>query len=61
MTEALSDAVSLNFTFTAPCWMDILLTALRGRLAQSNEWRETANFVADKNPYTGKSKIGFFA
>jgi len=47
MTEALSDAVSLNFTFTAPCWMDILLTALRGRLAQSSEWRETADFVTD--------------
>ena len=47
MTEAESDSLSLNFTFTAPCWMDILLTALRGRLAQSREWRETANFLND--------------
>jgi 50S ribosomal protein L16 3-hydroxylase len=48
MTEALSDAVSLNFTFTAPSWIDILSAALRGRLAQSSEWRETANFVNDE-------------
>jgi 50S ribosomal protein L16 3-hydroxylase len=47
MTEALSDAVSLNFTFTAPSWIDVFTTALRGRLAQSSEWRETANFVND--------------
>jgi 50S ribosomal protein L16 3-hydroxylase len=47
-TEALSDAVSLNFTFTAPSWIDILSAALRGRLAQSSEWRETADFVNDE-------------
>jgi 50S ribosomal protein L16 3-hydroxylase len=47
MTEAISDAVSLNFTFTAPCWIDILMTALRGRLAQSSDWRSTADFVTD--------------
>ena len=47
-TEALSDAVSLNFTFSAPTWIDILTTALRGRLTQSSEWRETANFVSDE-------------
>lgn len=46
-TEALSDAVSLNFTFTAPSWIDVFTTALRGRLAQSPEWRETANFVTN--------------
>lgn len=46
-TEAISDAVSLNFTFTAPSWIDIFTTALRGRLTQSSEWRETANFVTD--------------
>ncbi|MDC0253811.1 hypothetical protein OAK75_02865 [Bacteriovoracales bacterium] len=48
MTEAISDAVSLNFTFTAPCWIDILMTALRGRLAQSSDWRATADFVTDE-------------
>lgn len=47
-TEALSDAVSLNFTFTAPSWLDLLTTAMRGRLAQSPAWRETANFVSDE-------------
>ena len=47
MTEAMSDAVSLNFTFTAPSWIDILTAALRGRLAQSSHWRETADFVSD--------------
>lgn len=47
-TEALTDALSLNFTFTAPTWIDLLTAALRGRLAQSSEWRETANFVRDK-------------
>jgi 50S ribosomal protein L16 3-hydroxylase len=52
MTEAESDAVSLNFTFTAPSWIDILTTALRGRLAQSSAWRETANFVSDEALHT---------
>ena len=51
-TEAISDAVSLNFTFTAPSWIDILTTALRGRLAQSSDWRETADFVTDDQYYT---------
>ncbi len=41
-TEANGDALSLNFTFTAPAWMDLFLGALRSRLIQSPEWRETA-------------------
>jgi 50S ribosomal protein L16 3-hydroxylase len=41
-TEAKTDALSLNFTFTAPSWLDVLTTALRGRLALSPAWRETA-------------------
>jgi 50S ribosomal protein L16 3-hydroxylase len=41
-TEAEGDALALNFTFTAPAWLDLLTAALRGRLAQSPEWRETA-------------------
>jgi 50S ribosomal protein L16 3-hydroxylase len=45
-TEAEGDAMALNFTFTAPSWMDLFLAALRSRLAQFPEWRETANGVA---------------
>lgn len=48
-TEALSDAISLNFTYSAPTWIDILSTALRGRLAQSSVWRETASFVNEED------------
>ncbi len=47
-TEAITDALSLTFTFSAPTWIDILTAALRGRLAQSSEWRATANFVTDR-------------
>lgn len=46
-TEAKGDALALNFTFTAPTWIDLLTTALRGRLALSPEWRETAEGVSD--------------
>ena len=41
-TEAESDALSLNFTYTAPAWLDLLTAALRSRLALSAEWRATA-------------------
>lgn len=46
-TNAEMDALSLNFTFTAPTWIDLLTAALRGRLSQSSEWRETADGVSD--------------
>lgn len=46
-TKASSDALSLNFTFSAPTWIDIFSTALKARLSQSSEWRETADFVSD--------------
>lgn len=46
-TEAEGDALSLNFTFTAPTWIDIFTAALRSRLAQSPEWRETATNKED--------------
>lgn len=42
-TEAAGDALALNFTFTAPAWLDLFTAAVRGRLAQSPEWRETAH------------------
>lgn len=46
-TKASTDALSLNFTFSAPTWIDIFSTALKARLSQSPEWRETADFVSD--------------
>ena len=39
--------LSLNFTFTAPTWIDIFSAVLRSRLAQSDEWRETADGLVD--------------
>jgi 50S ribosomal protein L16 3-hydroxylase len=45
-TEATDeDSLSISFTFSAPTWIDLLTAAMRGRLAQSPRWRETANFV----------------
>lgn len=41
-TYATTDAVSLNFTFTPPTWIDLFTAALRSRLALSSDWRETA-------------------
>jgi 50S ribosomal protein L16 3-hydroxylase len=41
-THAAGDAMSLNFTFSPPTWIDLLTTALRSRLALSSRWRETA-------------------
>jgi len=41
-THAASDALSLNFTFSPPTWIDIFTAALRSRLALSSAWRETA-------------------
>lgn len=46
-TEAQGEALALNFTFTAPTWIDLFTNALRSRLALSPEWRETANGVCD--------------
>jgi 50S ribosomal protein L16 3-hydroxylase len=47
-TEARGDALALNFTFTAPTWVDLFTAALRGRLIQSPEWRETADLNEHK-------------
>jgi len=41
-TLADSNALSLNFTYSAPTWIDVFTAALRGRLAISSEWRKTA-------------------
>lgn len=48
-TEADSDALSLNFTYTAPTWIDLLTAALRRRLALAPEWRETATAASAGN------------
>lgn len=56
-TEAEGDALSLNFTFTAPTWIDLFTAALRSRLVLSPEWRETADGVSDparREPATRK-------
>jgi len=41
-TRATTEALALNFTFSAPTWIDLLTAALRGRLAQARAWRATA-------------------
>jgi len=51
-TEATEDALSLNFTYSAPTWIDMLQAALRGRLAMSPYWRQTADFVTDQELHT---------
>ncbi len=48
-TEAEGDALALNFTFTAPTWIDLFLGALRSRLVLSPEWRETVEGVSDSS------------
>lgn len=46
-TLAEGDALALNFTFTAPTWIDLFTAAARGRLSQWEEWRETAGGLSD--------------
>jgi 50S ribosomal protein L16 3-hydroxylase len=46
-TEAVTDAMSLNFTFSAPTWIDLFSAALRSRLSQIPQWRATADFVSN--------------
>ena len=44
-TEATGEALSLNFTFSQPSWIDLFTAALRSRLLLSPEWRELADGV----------------
>ncbi|MFN3454434.1 MAG: JmjC domain-containing protein [Pseudobdellovibrio sp.] len=44
-TEAKGEALALNFTFTAPTWIDLFTSVLRSRLALSPEWRATADVL----------------
>ncbi|WP_017220101.1 JmjC domain-containing protein [Moritella dasanensis] len=47
MTEAVTDAVSFNFTFTPPTWIDIATAVIREKLSHSEKWRESA--IIDDN------------
>jgi 50S ribosomal protein L16 3-hydroxylase len=49
-TEATGEALSLNFTFSQPTWIDLLTMALRSRLLLSPDWRELADGVNSKDP-----------
>lgn len=44
-TEASEDAVSLNFTFSVPSWIDLFTSVLRAKLCQSADWRKGADLV----------------
>jgi 50S ribosomal protein L16 3-hydroxylase len=46
-TEAQGDALALNFTFSAPTWIDLFTVALKSRLSQVPEWRETVSGLTD--------------
>ena len=46
-TNSQTDSLALNFTFSPPSYLDLLTTAMRGRLAGEERWRATADFVAD--------------
>ena len=47
-TQAQGNALALNFTFTAPTWIDLLSAALRSRLLMSPDWRQTADLSESK-------------
>jgi 50S ribosomal protein L16 3-hydroxylase len=48
-TEAKGEALSLNFTFSQPSFVDLFTTALRSRLLLSPEWRELADGVTSNH------------
>lgn len=52
-TEAVTDALSLNFTFSPPSYLDLLTAALRSRLALSREWRETVHGITSSEAKGG--------
>lgn len=49
-TEAQTEALALNFTYSQPTWVDILTLALRSRLLLAPEWRELADGVNSSDP-----------
>ena len=56
-TEAMTDALSLNFTYSPPTWIDLFTSAIRDRLVQSSKWRATADFVTDEQLHTQAIEI----
>ena len=51
-TEAEGEALALNFTFSQPTWVDLLMLALRSRLTLSPAWRELADGVHSRDEIT---------
>lgn len=45
-THGDTEALALNFTYSAPAWLDIFTAALRSRLALSEAWRAAASPLA---------------
>jgi 50S ribosomal protein L16 3-hydroxylase len=50
-TQASSESLALNFTFSQPNWIDLLTLALRSRLVLSPAWRELADGVTSSNAH----------
>lgn len=48
-TEAIGEALALNFTFSQPTWIDLFTLALKSRLSLSNDWRELADGVGSSD------------
>jgi 50S ribosomal protein L16 3-hydroxylase len=48
-TEGSGEALSLNFTFSQPSFVDLFTAALRSRLLHSPEWRALADGVSAKD------------
>ena len=51
-TNAHSDALSLNFTYSAPAYLDLILTALRSKLVMEDKWREHVLFTSKRDVMT---------
>lgn len=48
-TEAIGEALALNFTFSQPTWIDLFTLALKSRLSLSKDWRELADGVGSSD------------
>ncbi len=56
-TESEGDSLALNFTFTAPAWVDLFMAALRSRLVLAPGWRKTAEGLSGTNPEGAKREF----
>jgi 50S ribosomal protein L16 3-hydroxylase len=43
-TQASSDSLSLNFTYSVPSWVDLTLAALRSKLVMKEGWRQSLRY-----------------